>query len=104
MSEAFMHSFPTTLSPGEVCTLLASRGQRFIWRVCTGAEERHTLWDFQHSRHAAVICTSELNVQWIWPFYGPSYASLTLGASFIVLNLLTILRLNWAVCRRSRNV
>lgn len=76
-------SFPTTLTPGEVCTLLASRGQRFIWRVCTGAEERHTLWDFQHSRHAAVICISELNVQWIWPFHGPSFASLTLGASFL---------------------
>lgn len=69
-------SFPTTLTPGQVCTLLASRGQRFIWRVCTGAEERRTEWDFQHSRHAAVICISELNMQWICPFYGPSYASL----------------------------
>lgn len=60
---------------GEVCAILASRGQRFIWRVRPGAEERHTLWDFQHSRHAAVICISELNVQWIWPFYAPTHAS-----------------------------
>ncbi len=79
MFEVFTHSllsFPTTLTPGEVRALLASREQRFIWRLCTAAEERHALRDFQHSRHAAVICISELNVQWMWPFYAPTHVSL----------------------------
>lgn len=54
-----------TLIIGKMCTLLASRGQCIIWRVCAGAEKRCAVWDFQHPRHAAVLCTSEFNVMWI---------------------------------------